>query len=106
MHVDVGLDVDRSLIGVFPPWLGIEMLDDLDDALERLQVDAEGLGQRNELPLHELVPVVADDGLDERLVELEELELEEQAFAKVARADADGIERLHRADRRLHFLGS
>jgi len=45
------------------------------------------------VPLHEVVPVIADDGFDVRDVDLQKVELEHEALAQVARADADGVER-------------
>ena len=105
LDVDVGLDVDRALVRVLAAGLRIEMLDDLDEALERLHVDRQRLRELHEVALHEHVPVIADDDLDERLVDLEEVELQQQALAKVARADADRIEDLDGLDGLRCFFG-
>ena len=61
-------------------------------ALERLHVDAERLGDLHEVALHELVPVVADDDLDQRVVDLEEL-------AAAAAGTRAGRARRRRSDR-------
>jgi len=50
--------------------------------------------------------VIADDGFDVRDVDLQKVELEHEALAQVARADADGVERLHGLDGPLHVFPS
>ena len=81
------------------------MLDDLDDALQGFHVDAQHLRQLREVPLHEHLPVIADDRLHECVVDFEEFELQQQTLAQVARAHADRIERLDRAKSLRCFLG-
>src|SRR5258708_17306734 len=104
VYIDVGFDVDGPLVRVLATGLGIEVFDHFDHALQRLHVDAQGLGDLDEMPLHEVVPVIADDGVDERYVDLQEVKLQEQAFAQVAGADADGVERLNGLDGPLDLL--
>ena len=47
--------------------------------------------------------MVADDRLYQGILHLQEIELQQQAFAQVAGGHADRIERLHRANGLLHF---
>jgi hypothetical protein len=71
---------------------------DLDDR------DAEVTGDLVELAVSQQRPVLRDDRADQRVVDAQEREvvdLDQQALAQVARADADRLERLQRGQDRL-----
>ena len=91
-EIDVGLDEARLGFVVAQARAGIELLDDFERAFD----DFEGTIQRacdflQLIGLH-LLQMFGDNLLGQGVLRIESFELEEQTFAQVACADADGIE--------------
>ena len=99
---DVRLDVDRPLARVLAAGLRLEVLDDLERRLDLRHPDAELLGQRRELPVQELGPVLPDDPFDQRVLDAEGGELDQKAVRQVEGADARRIEGADQGQRRVH----
>ena len=104
--VDVGRDRDLLLVGLaeVPRRAALELLDLLDrlvDLFDRhLQVTRDGLV----VVLLEVVEVLVDDR-DVEVLGAEDLGLDEQTLAEIARADADRIPLLHDAEDLGRVLG-
>ena len=102
VDVDVRDDVDRVVAAVGAARPGVEPADQVGRRRHLLEAGAEQLRQLAEVALLEQVDVVADERAHERMVDAQGVELEQQALAQVARADARRIEGLHLAERLLH----
>ena len=83
------------------------VLDELPGVGDRLRRDLQLVGDSGELVLAELGQELADDVARERLAEpalVEVIDLNQQALAQIARADADRLLRLQDAQHRPHVV--
>ena len=103
-EVDVGLDEARLGLVVAKAGARIELLDDVERALDDVERAIEGAGNFLELVRLHLFEMFGDDLLRERVGRVESFQLQQQAFAQIARADADGIEILHDGERVVEII--
>src|SRR5690348_3082964 len=94
-EINVGLDKTRFSLVVTKAGTRIELLDDLERSLNDLQRAVERAGDFFQLVGLHLLQMFGNYLLGESILGIEGFQLEEQAFAKIASADADGIEILN-----------
>ena len=103
-EVDVGLDQPRLGLVVAQAGTRIELLDHVERALDDVERAIQGARDIFQLIRLHLLQMFGDDLLRERVVRIEGFELQQQAFAQIARADADGIEILHDGERIVEIV--
>ena len=103
-EVNVGLDEARLGLVVAKAGARIEFLDDVESALDDVERAIERAGDFLELIGLHLLEMFGNDLLRERVGRIEGFELQQQAFAQIASADADGIEILHDGERVVEIV--
>src|SRR5664279_603353 len=101
---EIGDDVVVAGFAVDEPRLRIELRDLVGGVLHVGDADAEALGDLAATVIDQLIEAVADEAIRHRLLETRLAELQEQALAQIARADARRIERLNRAQHGLALV--
>ena len=87
-----------------PARAGLHQADACDGVLHVDDVLAGGSSDLGQAPFAQRIHVIADDAVLEGVLPALALELEHQTFAQVARADTDGVKRLHDFENLLDSL--
>ncbi len=91
-EIDVGLNEARLGFVVAQAGPGIELLDDFERALDDFERPVERSGNFFQLVGLHLFQMFGDDLLRQGILRVEGLQLEEQTFAQITSANADGVE--------------
>ena len=103
-EIDVGLDQARLGFVVAQAGPRIELLDDFERALDDFQRTIQRARNFLQLVGLHLLQMFGNDLLRQRVLRIERFQLQQQAFAQIARANADRIEILHDGQRIIEIV--
>ena len=103
-EINVGLDEARFRLVVAQAGPRIELLDHVQRALDDFQRAVQRARNFLQLVGLHLLQMFGNDLLGQRILRIECFQLQQQAFAQIARTDADGIEILHHGERIVEIV--